>query len=425
MWQLKTGNRHKFPTYALDTYKSVWHARQTLPDSTTITHPGSDSPGELLKLIRRGQARTRGELGRLTGLARSTVAHRIDALKAAGLIIELDESAPSTGGRPPSLLSFNAEGGLVLAADLGATHSRVSVSNLRAERIADTTAEIDIDTGPMEVLSWLDRAFKNLLTEVERPMSDVRGIGVGLPGPVDFARGMAVNPPIMAGWHEFGVAEHYRALYDVPVLVDNDVNIMALGEYWVMEPKVKDFIFIKIGTGIGSGLILGGILHRGAKGAAGDIGHVPTTSDEMICRCGNTGCLEASAGGGAIAARLRNDGYDVSNTRDVVRLVEEGDRKAIRSVRVAGRLIGQVLASTVNLLNPAQIMIGGDLARAEPQLLAGIRQAVYERSTTLSTIDLQITVSTLGDLAGITGAAALVIEHVFAPSMVDRSLVGG
>jgi len=336
--------------------------------------------------------------------------------------VELDEAAPSTGGRPPSLLGFNADAGLILAADLGANHSRVSVSNLLAEPIADVTAEIDIDLGPIEVLAWLDQAFRSLLEEIDRPMSEVRGVGIGLPGPVDFAHGMAVNPPIMAGWHLFGVADHIRALYDVPVLVDNDVNIMALGEYWVMEPKIGDFIFIKVGTGIGSGLILGGRLHRGAMGAAGDLGHVRTTSDDAMCRCGNNGCLEATAGGGAIAARLRQIGYDTAYTRDVVRLVQEGNRDAIQSVRAAGRLIGQVLASTVNLLNPALIMVGGDMAKAEPQLLAGIREVVYQRSTTLSTIDLQLTVSSLGDLAGVTGAAAMVIEHIFAPSAIDHAL---
>lgn len=388
------------------------------------TQQESDSPGDVLHLIRSGRARTRGELGQVTGLARSTVSQRIDALKAAGLIVELDEAAPSTGGRPPSLLGFNADAGIVLAADLGVTHSRVAASNLLADSIAETTAEIDINLGPDEVLTWLDSMFTDLLAQIGRPMSEVRGIGIGLPGPVDYSNGMAVNPPIMAGWHRFPVAERCRSLYDVPVLVDNDVNIMALGEYWVMEPKVEDFVFIKVGTGIGSGLILGGRLHRGAKGAAGDIGHVQTASDGPVCRCGNNGCLEASAGGAAIAAHLRESGYEASNTRDVVRLVQQGNRDAIRSVRSAGRLLGQVLASTVNLLNPALIMIGGDLALAEQQLLAGIREVVYQRSTTLSTTDLQIVGSSLGDRAGISGAAAMVIENIFAPSAIDLALAG-
>jgi predicted NBD/HSP70 family sugar kinase len=385
----------------------------------------ADSPGDLLNLIRSGRARTRGELGQVTGLARSTVTQRIDALKGAGLIVELGEAAPSTGGRPPSLLGFNADAGLILAADLGATHSRVSVSNLLAEPVIDTTAEIDIDAGPTEVLSWLESVFKQLLADLGRPMADVRGVGIGLPGPVDFAHGMAVNPPIMAGWHMFPVADQCREVFGVPVLVDNDVNIMALGEYWAREPKVEDLIFVKVGTGIGSGLILGGRLHRGATGAAGDMGHVRTTSDDVVCRCGNNGCLEATAGGWAIAARLRDRGLDATGARDVVALVRQGNREATRSVRTAGRLIGQVLASTVNLLNPEMIVVGGDLAEAEPQLLAGIREVVYQRSTTLSTTDLQIGTSTLGDYAGVTGAAAMVIDQILDPAAIDHVLAGG
>jgi predicted NBD/HSP70 family sugar kinase len=383
----------------------------------------SESPGHLLRLIRTGRARTRGELGAVTGLARSTVAQRIDALIGAGLVVEVG-GAPSTGGRPPSLLGFNADAGVVLAADLGATHSRIAVCNLLAESLAEITAELDINSGPEAVLGWLEKTFDELLAEIGKTRGEVRGVGIGVPGPVDFARGMAVNPPIMAGWHLYPVKDRLATRYRAPVLVDNDVNIMALGEYWVMEPKVDDFVFVKVGTGIGSGMIMGGVLHRGADGAAGDIGHVRATSDEVVCRCGNNGCLEASAGGGALAAQLRASGLEVTGGRDVVRLLEQGNEEATRAVRQAGRLIGQVLASMVNLLNPSLIMIGGDLARAEQQLLAGIREVVYQRSTTLSTTDLSITTSALRDRAGITGAAAVAIDHILTPSAIDEALAG-
>ncbi len=385
--------------------------------------PEPDRPGDLLNLIRTGRARTRGELGEVTGLARSTVAQRIDALIEAGLVVEVG-GAPSTGGRPPSLLGFNAEAGVILAADLGATHSRIAVCNLLAESLVETTAEIDINKGPDEVLGWLLDTFDRLLDGIGRAQSEVRGVGIGVPGPVDYVRGMAVNPPIMAGWHMHPIKDGFVQRYDAPVLVDNDVNIMALGEYWVMEPKVDDFVFVKVGTGIGSGLILGGVLHRGANGAAGDIGHVRATSEDVVCRCGNNGCLEALAGGAALAARLRESGLDAMGGRDVVRLVERGNEDATRAVRQAGRLIGQVLASMVNLLNPSLIMIGGDLARAEQQLLAGIREIVYQRSTTLSTTDLTIGVSSLGNRAGVIGAAAMAIDHILTPRAIDEVLAG-
>jgi predicted NBD/HSP70 family sugar kinase len=369
---------------------------------------------DVLALIRSGQATTRGQLIEMTGLARSTVAQRLDTLINAGLVVEAGEAA-STGGRPPTILGFNDDAGVALAADLGATHSRVAVTNLGAEVLAEASADIDINRGPEAVLGWLEEMFQDLLARSGSTAGSVVGVGVGLPGPVDFERGVAVHPPIMAGWHEYPVAAHLRERFGVPVLVDNDVNIMALGEQFVMTPPVEDFVYLKVGTGIGSGLVLGGRIHRGAHGAAGDIGHVQATSEDVVCRCGNTGCLEAVAGGAALAGVLSQTHPDVNGSRDVVRLVREGHRDASRRVREAGRHIGQALASTVNLLNPALIIVGGDMAQAEQQLLAGIREVVYRRSTALSTTDLQIVTSTLGDHAGVTGAAAMVIEHVLSP----------
>ncbi len=412
---------HKLATFVVDRYKSSWHAGKTVSDLDDVFTSDSDSPGALLRLILSGQAQTRGELAAATGLARSTVAQRVDALMAAGLIVEIG-GAPSTGGRPPSLLGFNGDAGLVLAADLGATHSRVGVANLAGEFLTETEAALDINDGPDAVLNWLETSFAEMLAAIGKAPSDVRGIGVGVPGPVDFGRGVAVNPPIMAGWHEYPIAERFRDVYEVPVLVDNDVNIMAIGEYWMMEPRVEDFVLVKVGTGIGSGLIMGGRLQRGSNGAAGDIGHVRASSDDIVCSCGNVGCLEASAGGAALAAHLTDLGYPARNSADVIALVEQGNTEAIVAVRQAGRLIGNVLASLVNLLNPSLIMIGGNLARAEHQLIAGIREVVYRRSTTLSTTYLQITSSSLGDRSGITGAAALVIDHLLTPGAVDSVL---
>jgi len=380
-----------------------------------------ETPGDLLSLIRSGEATTRGQLTEATGLARSTVAQRVDALINSGLVIEAGE-AESTGGRPPTILGFNDNAGVVLVADFGATHSRIALTNFGGETIVDQAIEIDIDRGPEDVLGGLEQIFDDLLIRSGHTSSDVKGIGVGLPGPVDFDRGMAVHPPIMAGWHEYPVADRLGDRFGVPVLVDNDVNIMALGEQWVISPRVDDFMYVKVGTGIGSGLILGGRIHRGAHGAAGDIGHVQATTQNVVCRCGNTGCLEAAAGGAALAAQLAEAHENVTGSRDVVRLVRAGKNDAARAVREAGRLIGQVLASTVNLLNPALIIIGGDMAAAEQQLLAGIREVVYRRSTALSTTDLHIRTSDLGDRAGVTGAAAMVIDHLLQPQAITMAI---
>ena len=381
----------------------------------------SGTPGDLLRLIRSGEATTRAELAASTGLARSTVAQRIDSLAELDLIREEGE-APSTGGRPPAVLGFNESAGIVLAADLGATHSRIAVADLGGKIIAETAADIEIDSGPQHVLGWVEETFDRLLEESDQQQSNVLGIGIGLPGPVEFAEGRPVSPPIMPGWDGYDVRGHFGGRFDVPVLVDNDVNIMALGEQWVMETPVEDLLFIKVGTGIGSGLILDGQLRRGAQGAAGDIGHVPVGESDTVCRCGNIGCVEAEAGGAALARALSEKGKETANSRDVAALVRSGDQDAMQAVRRAGRLLGRVLAATVNLLNPAMIMIGGDVAEAGDQLLAGVREIVYQRSTALATNDLTITSSTLGDRAGILGAAAMVIEQILDPASIDAAL---
>lgn len=380
------------------------------------------SAGSILELIRRVGTTTRSQLADATGLARSTIADRVDQLIAGGLVAEIGE-APSSGGRPPTLLSLNAGAGAILAADLGATHGRLAVCDLGGSAIAERPVELDIASGPVPVLSEVERIFLELLAESDRSPRDVMGVGIGVPGPVEFAAGRAVSPPIMPGWDRYPIRDRFVARFDVPVLVDNDVNIMTLGEHWVQADPPDDFLFLKVGTGIGSGLILGGRLHRGAQGAAGDIGHVQVAdAADVACRCGNNGCLETVAGGRALARALRAEGIEAADSRAVVALVKAGNRQAIAAVRTAGRLIGQVLATTVNLLNPALIVVGGDIAEADEQLFAGIREVAYRRSTALATSRLQIVQSALGDRAGITGAAAMVIEHVLAPGWIDSNL---
>ncbi len=380
------------------------------------------SPGDLLSLIREGVAVTRADLARHTGLARSTVAQRVDALLASGLLIEAGGSA-STGGRPPTVLAFNHEAGVVLVADLGATHARMAITDLAGTPLAEAAQDLDIALGPTEVLKRVSARFQKLLGRTEHSAADVRGIGIGVPGPVEFATGQPVNPPIMPGWDGVDIPAWFADRYAAPVLVDNDVNIMARGEHWVHWRATPHLLLVKVGTGIGCGIVADGQIHRGARGAAGDIGHIRATSnDDVICRCGNIGCLEAIAGGQALADRLAAGGADAANSRDVVRLVRNGDATATRMVRDAGRTLGEVLAGTVNFFNPAVIVIGGDIAEAHAQLLAGVREGILSRSLPLATRDLRIVPSRLGDRAGITGAAITAIEHVLSPEAVDRTL---
>ncbi|MGI8335188.1 ROK family protein [Actinomadura scrupuli] len=384
--------------------------------------PETAGAGALLTILRDGRARTRAELVELTGLARSTVSQRLDTLLDQQWIVPAD-NAIASGGRPAVAFTFNAGARIVLAADLGATHAQIAVTDLDAHVIAEHSEDVLITGGPEKVLGWLVDTFGRLLAEAGHTLADVCGAGIGLPGPVEHETGRPVNPPIMPGWDGFDVPGWLGPRLGVPILVDNDVNIMALGEHWATSPEIEHLIFVKIGTGIGSGLITEHRLHRGAQGAAGDIGHIRASADpNVICRCGNTGCLEAIAGGGALAARLRETGEDAANSRDVVRLVRAGNALAIQAIRQAGRDIGEVLASLVNFFNPAVIIIGGDVSGAGEHLLAGVREAVYRRSLPLATEHLGIRVCRLGDHAGVIGASVMVIEHILSPGAVDQSV---
>jgi predicted NBD/HSP70 family sugar kinase len=383
--------------------------------------------GAMLRLIRDGQASTRAELVSLTGLARSTVSQRMDALVSQRLVVPAGENA-STGGRPPQVFAFNRGAGVVLAADLGATHARLAVCDLGGEVLAEAAEDVAIADGPANVLGWLEARFVRLLDTIGRSSDDARGVGVGLPGPVEFATGRPVAPPIMPGWDGYEVAGRLAGHFGVPTLVDNDVNIMALGEHWSAWRGCDHLLFVKIGTGIGCGIITEGRIHRGAEGAAGDIGHIHVPGNDEFCRCGNRGCLEAVAGGGAMAGRLRSAGIAAENARDVVRHVRSGRAEAMQLVRQAGRDLGEVLAASVNFFNPGVIVIGGDIAHADEHLLAGVREVVYQRAVPLGTRSLRIVRSVLDDRAGVIGAAVMVIEHVLAPdavdSMIARSLAG-
>ncbi|GAB3130891.1 ROK family transcriptional regulator [Marisediminicola antarctica] len=383
---------------------------------------GSSRAGDLFQLLRDGRPRTRAELAITTGLARSTVAARVDLLLASGLVAAVGEAA-SSGGRPPSRFAFNPGGRVVVAVDIGATHGVVALTDLACTVIDSHRRELDIAAGPRVVLDWVVAQTREILSANSRAFGDLAGIGIGLPGPVEHTSGRPTSPPIMPGWDGFDVAGFVREQLEVPVLVDNDVNIMALGEQATEWPEHDNLLFVKASTGIGAGIISSGRLQRGAVGAAGDLGHVRVPhAEEVVCRCGNTGCLEAVVGGPAIAAGLRDRGVPASTVRDVVELVRAGDPAAIAAVRQAGRDIGTVLATCVNLLNPSIIVIGGGLATAGEHLLAGIREVVYQRSLPLSTAQLRIVASRATDAAGVLGAAMMVIQSVLSADAVERLL---
>lgn len=385
---------------------------------------GSSVTSDLFQILRDGRPRTRTELSAMTGLARSTVALRIDALMRLGLVGPVGD-AVSTGGRPSSQFAITASERVVLGVDVGASHVRIAISDLTGRIQAEDGEAILVTEGPVAVLGWVETATRGLLAKLGREPTDLLAIGIGLPGPVEHSTGRPINPPIMPGWDRFDVPGWFRESFDVPVLVDNDVNIMALGERELAWPDVDHLVFVKVATGIGSGVISGGYLQRGAQGTAGDIGHVYVARGaEVPCQCGNRGCLEALASGPAIGRALKEVDLRAETSQDVVELVKRGNIDAIQAVRQAGRDIGEVLTTCVSLINPSVIVIGGSLAQAGEHLIAGVREVVYMRSMPLATEHLQITQSKAGPDAAVLGASMLAIHHALSPVNIEAMVVG-
>lgn len=378
-----------------------------------------NGPGDLLTVLRGTGACTRGDLVERTGLARATVSQRLDALVSHGYVVRVDGT--STGGRPPEIFRFHSTGGVVLAADIGGSHTRVGVTDLAGELLAENETDLDITRGPEEVLGWVRDEFARLLDSSGRDKSQVRGIGMGLPGPVEFDTGTLVSPPIMTGWDGFVVPEFFADEYSGPVVVDKDANVIALGEHrnaWADHPHM---LMLKVGMGIGCGIVANGELVRGAQGSAGDIGHIPRGEDRQ-CRCGYRGCTEATAGGWAIAKDLSDAGHEVTTSEQIVALTRSGNAEAVALVRQAGRVLGEVVADLVGVLNPSVVVVGGNLSACREPLLAGIREVVYSRSQPLATRDLQITYSKLLHQAGLVGASLLVRDAIFAPDTVNEAV---
>lgn len=396
----------------------MWFTQQ-MEDELSLPAP---SPGQLLRLLLDGTPRTRTELTSATGLARSTVRARLDVLLGAGYVSG-NGSGVSTGGRRASQFVFNARARVALVAEVGATHATVAATDLHDTLLASRTLALNIADGPELVLSHLVKAWRKLLAAADLVTVPLAGIGIGLPGPVEHSSGRPNRPPIMPGWDGFDVPAYVHAEFGVPVLVDNEANMMALGEHVHSFADTDHMIVVKVATGIGSGFISNGVLHRGAAGAAGDLGHILAPHGANApCTCGNTGCLEAVAGGPAIAAKLRTKGIEAHTNAEVVALVRSGNLEAGREVRQAGRHIGEALAACVSMLNPSLIVVGGSLAAAGEMLLAGVREAIYRRSLPLATENLQIVPSRAGKDAGVLGAAAMVIQHALSPAVLDRQL---
>lgn len=377
------------------------------------------SSGQLFQLFRDDQPHTKAELAELTGLARSTISLRLDPLIELGVIAPAAENT-STGGRPSTQLVLNERAFVVAGVDFGASHAVASLADFSGKILASIETKRQISDGPEVCLRWMIAELKHLLAGQGIAEENLLAIGIGLPGPVEHSTGKPASPPIMMGWDAFDVPARVNQDFNAKVLVDNDVNVMALGERYASYPDVDHLIFLKAATGIGSGIISGGQLQRGAQGTAGDIGHVRVSSGgDVSCHCGNFGCLEAVASAPAIIKKLVADGLPIRNSSDLIDATKRAKVEAIQAVRQAGRDIGEVLSTCVSLINPAVIVIGGSLASAGEHLIAGVREVVYARSMPLASENLLIVQSKVGKEGGIIGANVMAIDYVLDAETID------
>ncbi|MEU8264581.1 ROK family transcriptional regulator [Micromonospora sp. NPDC048999] len=380
---------------------------------------------QLLRLLRDEGAVSRAELGDRLQIPRPRLLAELDRLVGLGYVAEAGLAA-SRGGRRSTLVELNP--GLRFAAvDLGASSIDVEVVNGRLEPVAVYAESADIRSGPKVTLQRVSELLHK--ARVDGAYERLAAVGIGVPGPVSFRDGVPVSPPIMPGWDRFPVRELLTREHGCPAVVDNDVNIMAIGErHGGVAHSVDDFLFIKIGTGIGCGIYLNGEVYRGTDGCAGDIGHIQVEPNAPMCSCGNLGCLEAVFSGAALAreatAAARVEVSPVLAERlaargavtalDVAQGAVEGDVTCIQLIRDGGRRVGSVLAGLVSFTNPSMIVIGGGLAQLGHILLAEIRSVVYRRSLPLATGNLPVVLSELGPRAGVAGAAVLASDVAFA-----------
>ena len=378
----------------------------------------------LLRLLRDEGAVSRAELGDRLQMPRPRLLAELERLVSLGYVAEAGLAA-SRGGRRSTLVELSPH--LRFAAvDLGASSIDVEVVNGRLETVAAYTETADIRSGPKVTLQRVNELLHK--AKVDGAYERLDAVGIGVPGPVSFRDGVPVSPPIMPGWDRFPVRELLTREHGCPAVVDNDVNIMAIGErHGGVAHSVDDFLFIKIGTGIGCGIYLHGEVYRGTDGCAGDIGHIQVDPNGPMCSCGNLGCLEAVFSGAAlareatVAARTevspalaeRLAARGVVTALDVAQGAIEGDVTCIQLIRDGGRRVGSVLAGLVSFTNPSMIVIGGGLAQLGHILLAEIRSVVYRRSLPLATGNLPVVLSELGPRAGVTGAAVLASDVAF------------
>lgn len=365
---------------------------------------------------------SRVEIARRMGLTRAAVSAIVDDLMNAGLVRETEGSYPS--GRRPIVLEINPDLGHVIGIDMGASHVMLILADFSGRQLHEIEVPLDINEGPSVCLARVAELVEQLLKEAGMSMSQISAVGVGVPGPIVQKEGMVSGPPIMPGWDRYPIRDHLQELWQVPVSLNNDAELGAVGEWAYGAGRGEhNLAYIKVGTGIGAGLLLEGQIYRGSTGCAGEIGHITIDENGPLCTCGNRGCLEAIAGGGAIARKAMEAVRMGQRTQlaemvhngkltvaDVMNAARHGDHLAQRITAEAGMHLGTAIANIVNLFNPSMVVIGGSVGQIGDLLLEPIRLTVQRRSLLVASRNVRITAALLGKHSVAIGAVVVALS---------------
>ncbi len=368
---------------------------------------------------------SRAELARQMDLTRAAVTTIINDLIADGMVRE-SENGPATGGRRPILLEMDPKYSYILGIDMGATHLGIIVTNFAAHILDEAEAPLNVNDGPKVCLERLNNEVQALLKRMNITFDQIVSVGMGVPGPVVAEAGAVSAPPIMPGWDDYPIRNHLQDLWHSTVTVGNDADFGALGEWAYGAGRGEsNLAYIKVGTGVGAGLLINGHIYRGATGCAGEIGHITIQQDGPRCSCGSYGCLEAMAGGNAVARRAIEMVKSGRRTKlatmspvesitalDVAAAARAGDLVSQQIITASGNYLGIAIAGLVNLFNPGMIVVGGGVAHMGDLLLEPIRQSVRERSLRSAAQAVRINASVLGRRSSSIGAVVQAINVV-------------
>jgi glucokinase-like ROK family protein len=370
--------------------------------------------GRVIDVLRDRGTASRAEIARTTGLSRSTVSSIVSDLIEAGLAAEHEDAGIAHGehgGRPPVLLSLERSAGLALGVDFGHTHLRVAVSDLSHEVLAEASRDLDVDHSAEEGLDSAVELVEAVLTEAGAKRERVLGVGMGLPGPINRATGAVGSSAILPGWVGVDAGAELCKRLELPVQVENDANLGALAEsVWGSGKGLSDLVYIKLSSGVGAGLLLGGRLYHGTGGTAGEIGHTVVDPGGSICRCGSRGCLETVASAKAIAEVLGASRDEAVSVKRLLELAADGDAATVRLIAEAGRAIGVAVANLCNLINPERVIVGGDLSAAGELITEPIAESIRRYAILSAAEQVSVIPGVLGERAELLGALALVVQ---------------